>query len=59
MRLMSRLADPVENVESQESDVRVVGPRVEESLLGCTIITPEKRARRLAEWGPMSRFCGS
>jgi len=56
---VSGLADLAEGAESEEPDVEVVGSRVGECVFGCTITTPEKRARKLAEWGPMSRFCGS
>ena len=50
------MAHPVEDVESRELNIRAVGSRLGESLLGCSVMTPEKRARRLAEQGSMSRF---
>ena len=56
--LVSRLADPVEDVESWESGVQVIGSRIGESLLRCTIMTSERKAHRLAEWEPMSKLCG-
>ena len=54
--LVSGLADLVEYIESWELNVEIVGSRVGKSLLGCTVMTLEKRLRPLAERGPMSRF---
>ena len=56
---MSRLSDLAEDAESGESDVEAVGSPVGESLLRYTIMTPQKIARKLAEWEPMSKFHGS
>jgi len=50
------LVGHVENVESWEPDVGVVGSRVGESLLRYSVMTREKRACRVAELGQMSRF---
>ena len=56
MSLMSGLADHVEDAESREPNVEVVGFRAGEYLLGCIVMITEKRARRLAEWRPLSTF---
>jgi len=54
---VSGLANLVEDVESQ--GVAAVGSRVGKSLLGCFVLTPEKRACRLVERGLMNKFRGS
>ena len=48
---VSKLENPVENVESQESNIGTVESRVGKSLLGYSIMTPEKRACRLTDRG--------
>ena len=57
--LVSRLVDHVEDIESREPDTGAIGSRVGESFLECSVLTPEKRACRLAEQGLISRFPGS
>jgi len=47
MGLVSGLADPVEDVKSRKPDLGVLGSRVGEPLLECTVMTPDKRAHRL------------
>jgi len=53
---VSVLADPVQDAENRESNVEVVGSQVGEFLLRCTVTILEKRAHKLAECGPMSRY---
>ena len=56
---MSELVDLVEDVKSRKPYIGVVGSQVWGSLVRHSVMTPDKRTCRLAEQGPMSRFCGS